>query len=230
LPRKVFVANEILTAGAVNTNLMDQAVMVFADAAARTAALGSPSEGMVTYLEDTDSLELYTTVWGPVSPAITRADLPAGSVLQVVSTTKVDTFSSSSTSYTDVTGLSVTITPTSSSSKILVLARVAMGNSANLSTSRGQVLRGSTAIGGGTAAGSRSSGAFQYRATTGLSEPVNSFIELDSPATTSATTYKVQVASESGGVTTINFGRTDNFDNAMTARLASTITLMEVAG
>jgi len=67
VPRKVFVAGEILTAADVNTNLMDQAVMTFADAAARTAALGSPSEGMVTYLANTDSLELYTTVWGPVA-------------------------------------------------------------------------------------------------------------------------------------------------------------------
>ena len=73
MPRKVFVANEILTAGAVNTNLMDQAVMVFADAAARTAALGSPSEGMVTYLEDSDLLQLYTTSWGPVASGFTAS-------------------------------------------------------------------------------------------------------------------------------------------------------------
>jgi len=73
VPRKVFVAGAILTAADVNTNLMDQAVMVFADSAARTAALASPSEGMVTYLADTDSLELYTTVWGPVRSGFTAS-------------------------------------------------------------------------------------------------------------------------------------------------------------
>jgi len=59
VPRKVFVAGEILTAADVNTNLMDQAVMVFADAAARTTAIPSPTEGMVTYLSDSNTVEAY---------------------------------------------------------------------------------------------------------------------------------------------------------------------------
>ena len=49
------------------------------------------------------------------------AGLPAGSVLQVVQDVKLDTFTTSSTSFTDVTGLSVDITPSSTSSKVLVL-------------------------------------------------------------------------------------------------------------
>jgi hypothetical protein len=57
MPRKVFVAGEILTAADVNTNLMDQAVMVFDDSAARGSAIPSPIEGMVTYLKDTDKFE-----------------------------------------------------------------------------------------------------------------------------------------------------------------------------
>jgi hypothetical protein len=52
LGRKVFTAGEVLEASEVNGYLMDQAVMVFADSAARTAAIASPSEGMVTYLQD----------------------------------------------------------------------------------------------------------------------------------------------------------------------------------
>lgn len=59
MPRKTFVAGEILTALDVNTNLMDQAVMTFADATERTAELPSPLHGMVTYLKDTDSLEVF---------------------------------------------------------------------------------------------------------------------------------------------------------------------------
>jgi hypothetical protein len=57
---KTFVNGDILDASEVNDFLMKQSVMVFADAAARTTALPSPIEGMVTYLSDTDSLEVYT--------------------------------------------------------------------------------------------------------------------------------------------------------------------------
>lgn len=57
---KTFVNGDILDASEVNDFLMKQSVMVFADAAARTTALPTPIEGMVTYLEDTDSLEVFT--------------------------------------------------------------------------------------------------------------------------------------------------------------------------
>ena len=59
LGRQVFTAGEVLTAADVNGYLMDQTVMVFADAAARTAAIAAPTEGMVTYLSDTNALEYY---------------------------------------------------------------------------------------------------------------------------------------------------------------------------
>jgi hypothetical protein len=56
---KTFVNGDILDASEVNDFLMKQSVMVFADAAARTTALPSPIEGMVTYLQDADELFLY---------------------------------------------------------------------------------------------------------------------------------------------------------------------------
>lgn len=59
LGRKVFAANEVLTAADVNGYLMDQSVMVFADATARTAAIGTPTEGMVAYLQSDESLSKY---------------------------------------------------------------------------------------------------------------------------------------------------------------------------
>jgi len=71
VPRKTFVAGEILTAADVNTNLMDQTVMVFDDAAARTTAIPSPVEGMVTYLKDVDRLEKFTTVFEAVNTGFT---------------------------------------------------------------------------------------------------------------------------------------------------------------
>lgn len=61
---KLFTSGSVLTAAQVNTYLMDQSVMRFADAAARTAAFGGTgeptlAEGMVSYLMDTDSVEVY---------------------------------------------------------------------------------------------------------------------------------------------------------------------------
>ena len=56
---RTFVDGDILTAAQVNTYLMEQSVMVFADAAARTSAIAAPSEGMITYLADTNAVEKY---------------------------------------------------------------------------------------------------------------------------------------------------------------------------
>ena len=57
---KTFSVGEVLTANNVNTYLMQQTVMVFATAAARTSAIAAPSEGMVTYLSDSNSLWYYS--------------------------------------------------------------------------------------------------------------------------------------------------------------------------
>lgn len=63
---KVFANGFALNASELNTYLMNQSVMVFANAAARTAAF-TPTEGMVTYLEDTNALDVYNgTAWVPV--------------------------------------------------------------------------------------------------------------------------------------------------------------------
>jgi len=64
--RRTFVAGEVLTASNINSFLMNQSVMVFDDVAARTAAIPSPIEGMVSYLKDSDELEKYTTEWVPI--------------------------------------------------------------------------------------------------------------------------------------------------------------------
>jgi hypothetical protein len=61
---KVFENGNVLLASEVNGFMMDQMIMVFADAAARDAAILSPSEGMFAFLKDTDVLTVFTTSWG----------------------------------------------------------------------------------------------------------------------------------------------------------------------
>jgi hypothetical protein len=61
---KVFVNGFNLSGPEVNTYLMNQTVMVFANTAARLAALATPSEGMVTFLEDSNALQYYITGLG----------------------------------------------------------------------------------------------------------------------------------------------------------------------
>jgi hypothetical protein len=59
MPRKVFTAGEVLTSADVNEYLMDQAVMSFAGTAARGSAIGTATEGMLTYLADSDTFEFF---------------------------------------------------------------------------------------------------------------------------------------------------------------------------
>jgi hypothetical protein len=164
--------------------------------------------------------------------AVAKSQLPAGSVLQVVSTTKTDAFSTNAGSYTDVTGLSVSITPTSASNKILVFLSLSMSGQDGNAGAVYRFVRDSTAICIGDAAGDRgrSSGGVAYIANTNVYTTISGSF-LDSPATTSATTYKVQVVcGNSGGNVYINRTESDsNITNPFSSRSTSTITVMEIA-
>ena len=78
LGRKVFTAGEVLTAANVQGYLQDQAVMVFASSAARSSAIGTPTAGMVSYLTDTSTLQVYGTAWADVSSPGDITEVTAG--------------------------------------------------------------------------------------------------------------------------------------------------------
>ena len=59
MPRQVFDSGEVLSATDVNNSLMNQMVMTFAGTAARGSAIASPTEGMLTYLADSNTFEYY---------------------------------------------------------------------------------------------------------------------------------------------------------------------------
>jgi len=153
-----------------------------------------------------------------------------GHVIQVVQgeSTAVTSFTNS-TSWTDL-GVSASITPTSTSSKILVIVDVKMGNlEAGLNFSC-RLLRGSTAIGGGVQSANRQAFSHNEMSIVGTQyqmRPQN-LTFLDSPSTTSATTYKVQtIMNATGG--TVYLNRSHNNSSAQ-ANTRSTITLMEIGG
>jgi len=164
--------------------------------------------------------------------AVNTALAGSGGVLQVVSATKTDAFTSTSGTLVDVTGLSVSITPVSSSSKILVFGHVTCGA---YSWTGGPVsfniVRDSTSIGLGTSGTIRNS-------TFGLNDYANDatntadnhasigFCFLDSPATTSATIYKIQGRIANAG----NTWAVNRIPSNTNSGYISTITVMEIAG
>jgi len=192
---KEFTTGDVLTAADANGYLASQVVMVFASAAARTSAIASPQVGMISYLKDTNSTEYYSgSAWAAIG-----GGGGGGKVLQVVQGTTTTSTTISTTTYTDTT-LSATITPSATTSKVLVLV---MQNWANYAATTAaysaiKLLRGSTDVyvspsnfgmGGTYAAGvgaveSRGMAAIHY---------------LDSPSSSSALTYKTQGRPENSG-------------------------------
>lgn len=82
LGRKVWSAGDVLAAADVNGYLMDQAVMVFDDSTARSSAIGTPTEGMVSYLKDTDVVEKYDGAsWVNIASAGDITSVTAGTAL-----------------------------------------------------------------------------------------------------------------------------------------------------
>ena len=144
-----------------------------------------------------------------------------GGIVQVVSVIKTDLYSTSTTgSFSDIPDLTLTITPKFSSSKIFAMANVCHSISAN-SDYAYRLLRGSTALGNSTV-GSEGNRVGITCGTTDSSRGDSYSIHfLDSPNTTSATTYKIQV-NHQNGTYRLN-SRDGQWDGS------STFTLMEVS-
>lgn len=212
---KDFAAGDVLTAADVDGYLMRQTVMTFADASARDTALsGVLDEGMVAYLEDTDVFSVYDgSSWFQYGP---------GKILQVVQGQSTVSFTTSSTSMVDVTDVTLSITPSATTSKVFVIVTGIAGNANAVNSTALNIVRDSTAIGIGTGGTFNQSGAIYLNNANGGSGFALS--HLDSPATTSATTYKLQAMSITAGTAVI--GRVAVTD---TVRVPTTITAFEVS-
>ena len=185
----------------------------------------SPYEGQMIYETDTDMVALWNgTAWRYIA-ATTPTN---GTVLQVATTNKSDSFTTTNTTFTDVTGYSVSITPKSSSSKIYVNAVMNIGATYGTNTTYVRLMRDSTAIGVGDSAGSRTQVSIAAEPN-GNSMAQGSIVILDSPATTSSVTYKVQICTNGAGTAAINRS-IDDTNASGRPRGFSSITVMEIAG
>ena len=175
------------------------------------------------------------TITIPAGATLTNSGTATGfgKVLQVVSAVKTDTASTTSATLAS-TGLEASITPSATSSKVLILISANIGTKDDVAPYF-QVNRGSTVLTAmlGDAAGSRKQSAartqYQYSHYNIVPVPI---IYLDSPSSTSALTYKLMWAQGvpgSGHVTYLNRTSIDT-DSAIYGRSASTITVMEIAG
>ena len=213
----VWTVNAFSVTGAIANTIVDAKGDLLVGTAADTP--GRLAVGTNDYVLTADSTTGTGLKWA--------APAGGGKVAQVVSTTKTSSFSTNSGTYTDVTDLSVSITPTLNTSKIMVFVDVQVVGDTGVGSAFWQLVRGATAIAIGDTEGSRrrSTGqAYSADNNTAFSGSIN---YLDAPATTSATTYKVQILADGGGSAFVN--RSEGFgDNTAHAVNASSITVMEI--
>ena len=218
----VYTASEVLTAA--DLNITNSGIPVFATTVTRDAAFGGAgektlAEGQFAYIEATDQTQYYSgSSWIALG----------GKLGQVVSTTKTDTYTMSSQTYTTVTGLTATITPTSATSKIYIVGSLSGVGDVGVTRGMARLVRDSTALAVGDTAGSRVSGTVQLP----ISESGDVFSQtltfLDSPSSTSALVYGIQIRlNDSGATIYVNRSKGDG-NTVSDARVVSTITVMEI--
>ena len=187
----------------------------------------------IPYVEPTANPRVYPAADEAQALAIAAGLSAAGNAgigSNVVQTVKTDTFTTNSTSFAAVTGLSVTITPTTDTSKILIVAQIAYGyQTASESHGLFKVTRAGTDIYIGNAVGSRPRVIFGGFSTASGVLNSDSIVFLDSPEVSTATTYQLEArAGFATGLVLINRTQSD-FNSANGPRGASSITVIEVA-
>ena len=201
-------------------------VKLTADSGGGTVAIKAPAS-------TTGNAALDLTVPGTASATLDTLKR-AGNILQVLQTVKTDVFSTNSSSYVAVTGLTQAITASSTSNKILVNITLYGGNSGSEYAVAFKLAKDGSAIDGntiGAASGNnQESGTIRFRQSSNNHAEDASFMFLDTPADTNSHTYgvlmKVFNTSYYGRLGTT--GGDGDYNQQM--RCPCTITVMEVAG
>ena len=161
---------------------------------------------------------------------LTTTNPKAGNIIQVKQTVKTDTFSMTGTTYTAITGLTVSITPSSASNKLLITFNLYGGVSAADNTGLFLLTKDGSTISGaiGSASGNnQESATARIRQSSAAHTQMPAFSYLDTAGDTNARTYGIKCKTESG---TLRIGITgNNVDTAFHARCPNVITVMEVA-
>jgi hypothetical protein len=174
------------------------------------------------------TLQASSTTGNIISVASGHSLIIPGSVVQTRQVVKTDTFSAAPNgTWTDITGLTNTISPKKNTSNVMIMVTVIGGGSGT--TPKVRIMRGSNVIAVGDTSGSKQSallGSFLQKDGNQVDTYTNIFI--DSPVTTGATTYKVQLNNDNTNTVYINRSSTDS-DTSTGGRYLSHITLMEIA-
>jgi len=179
----------------------------------------------IPYVEPGDLVRDYPAASGALGTAI-AAGLDIGLGTNVVQTVKTNTFSTTSTSFVDITDFSATITPSRDTSKVLVIANMTISQGTARTGAGVQLVRDSTELYLGDASGSlvRASGFFTSEVNLAGMRGEVSIVFLDSPGVDTATTYKIQARVASSGTFLLGSAGTED-----QARTPASITLIEVA-
>jgi len=191
---------------------------------------GGYPDGTVTADDLADTLDLS-------GKTVTLPSGTGGKVLQVVQSVKTSEQSNSSDSYVQIADLNCSITPSATSSKILIMVQISSNIYSGYNSSFFRLTKNGTAISGALGDDSGDNNeevSFADTANTSNNKAMNTVgtTYLDSPSSTSSLTYGVQWAVENTNSTYQNYinGPYARDDSSYRARAISTITLMEVAG
>ena len=219
MPREVFVAGQVLTAAELNV-VSDQSVMVFAGTASRGSAIPSPTEGMMSYLEDSDAVQVYTTGWENVG--VTPAILQVQKTVSTANTTGNTAIPFDNTIPQQTEGtefLTVSITPTSATSLLLVEAVITWAEQTNTYDSATTALFRDA---GADALSAQASGNGDEAIPTVLRHFVTA-------GSTGATTFKIRCGMETTNTVQLNRRRASSSAPIYGSKQESSLTVWEIA-
>ena len=237
-------ANKLVTSSDMEDDIVTSAKIVdatiatadVADDAITLAKMASGTDGnIISYDASGNPVAVATGTDGQVltstgagSPPVFEDAGVGGKVLQVLQTVKTSETSTTSTSYVDTTGMSVSITPTSASNKILVIANLNFGTPNSTHRIHTQLTGGNSGnyIGDTNSSLIRGAATAVNRTSDSYGQTATNINYLDSPSTTSSITYKIQwrVSGDTGYL-----NRPGTIDSIGGSN-ASSITVMEIAG
>ena len=242
---KLVTANSVITSNITDANITTAKIAdvnvtegKIADNAITLAKMASGTDGnIISYDTSGNPVAVATGSSGQVLTSAGAGAIPSfqaaaggGKLLQVVSVTWKDAFSSTAKdgTFAAITGASAAITPSATSSKILIT--VMLNSSGSVYGQYINLLKGGSVISGaqGAVSGSRVAMTAYAGTPNDAAEMDTTHINyLDSPSSTSAVTYSLSGSARSDTTWTVNYPYEDS-NNAYIGHAVSTITLMEI--